>query len=1137
MQYITNGTRYIRYSPSDLINYLDSEFASWMDRRRLELAHQDDVCQPDERDEQLVLLGEMGLEHEAAFLDQLRQGEHSIVEFNRETADIDNTENAMREGNDFIFQAQLGQGQLAGIADFLARKPGQSEFGDYHYEAWDTKLSHSPKASFIIQLCAYTEMLEEIQHCRPNAFEVVLGTNEQVRFLTKNFIYYFQSLKRSFLEFHDRCDPTELPDPRLYASYGRWSEYANQILEASDHLSRVANITRSQIKKLEAAGIDTLSELAVSGAERVPNLPQPMLQRLQKQAELQLRSKEGSSPQFAVRPPGADNPRRGLALLPPPSDMDIYFDIEGYPLCDGGLEYLWGAAHLDAGEPTFVDWWAHDAAQEKVAFERFVDWAHSRWIADPSMHIYHYAAYEVSAIKNLMGKHATREREVDSLLRKHVFIDLYTIVRQGLVVGTTGYSLKDIEQLYLPERAGEVTTAGGSVVAYHRWMLSGEGQAWEESPILGQIRDYNKDDCVSTLKLTLWLRDVQSTEGIGYVGPDDEHEADEEPANIHPATILADQLTERVNSENCDDDEDRRITELLARLLEFHWREAKPVFWRMFNRHEKTEPELIDDFDCLGGLERTATPPEPIARSLLYEYQYDPDQDTKLHEGSKCFFANDLSVRTTVVQLDTQQGLVQIKLGPRVPEGPAQVSLIPDEYVRANVIADAVLRYVDAWSNGNVISRAIDDLVHRRSPRIDGHQAGPIIPPGANQLEELIDVVRRMDDTVLCIQGPPGTGKTYTAARAICALLQDGKKVAVTANSHKVILNLLRAVHNAAIEDGLQVSIVKVGGDSDDPLIESGDIQHLPKSNQTAGTLSGGAVVVGGTAWVFSRPELQGTFDYLIVDEAGQFSIANVIATGLSANNVVLVGDQMQLAQPLQGHHPGESGMSALEYLLEGRATIPPELGVFLEKTWRMHPAICGFISEAVYEGRLQSHANTASQRVHIPDDHDGLITRDVGIVYIPVPHEGNTQASEEEAEAIKTMVDQLIGTPVSRSAGEQDAILTMADILVVAPFNMQVRLLQERLGSQARVGSVDKFQGQEADVVIISMCSSTLEESPRGADFLLDPNRINVAVSRARALTVVVASPSLLRARCQTIKEMELVNLFCWLVDYAERS
>jgi len=270
MQYITNGTRYIRYSPSDLINYLDSEFASWMDRRRLELAHQDDVCQPDERDEQLVLLGEMGLEHEAAFLDQLRQGEHSIVEFNRETADIDNTENAMREGKDIIFQAQLGQGQLAGIADFLARKPGQSEFGDYHYEAWDTKLSHSPKASFIIQLCAYTEMLEEIQHCRPNAFEVVLGTNEHVRFLTKNFIYYFQSLKRSFLEFHDRCDPTELPDPRLYASYGRWSEYANQILEASDHLSRVANITRSQIKKLEAAGIDTLSDLAVSEAEHVP---------------------------------------------------------------------------------------------------------------------------------------------------------------------------------------------------------------------------------------------------------------------------------------------------------------------------------------------------------------------------------------------------------------------------------------------------------------------------------------------------------------------------------------------------------------------------------------------------------------------------------------------------------------------------------------------------------------------------------------------------------------------------------------------------------------------------------------------------------------------------------------------------
>jgi uncharacterized protein len=337
-------------------------------------------------------------------------------------------------------------------------------------------------------------------------------------------------------------------------------------------------------------------------------------------------------------------------------------------------------------------------------------------------------------------------------------------------------------------------------------------------------------------------------------------------------------------------------------------------------------------------------------------------------------------------------------------------------------------------------------------------------------------------------------------------------------------------------ESGLAFPLLKVGGKDDDPLIESGDIQHIPASNQAVDALDCGPVVMGGTAWVFSRPELQGAFDYLFVDEAGQFSLANVVATGQSANNVVLVGDQMQLAQPILGAHPGESGKSALEYLLAGHATIPPDFGIFLNQTWRMHPDICGFISEAVYEDRLHAHPGTSKQCVVLPKDSSGLVSKDAGIIFIPVEHEGNTQGSEEEADVIEKIIAELMEQPVSHFGGEKTTSLTLDDILVVAPFNMQVRLLQHRLGNRARVGSVDKFQGQEAHVVIISMCSSTLEDSPRGADFLLEPNRINVAVSRARSLAIVVGSPAILRARCQTIKEMELLNLYCWLVDHAER-
>ena len=348
---------------------------------------------------------------------------------------------------------------------------------------------------------------------------------------------------------------------------------------------------------------------------------------------------------------------------------------------------------------------------------------------------------------------------------------------------------------------------------------------------------------------------------------------------------------------------------------------------------------------------------------------------------------------------------------------------------------------------------------------------------------------------------------------------------------------MLRAVHEASERAGRFFDIYKVGGDADDPLIENGDINHLRKSADAVDALSGTSCVVGGTAWVFSREELESKFDYLFIDEAGQFSLANVVGTGLSANNIVLVGDQMQLSQPSQGTHPGESGQSALDYLLDGKATIPPEFGIFLEQTWRMHPKICGFISKAIYEDRLISHPGTKKQRIHLSDSDSVIVSRDAGIVFVPVEHEGNSQRSEEEADVIERIVSELVGKTVSTFDGEEQKSLTLEDILLVAPFNMQVRLLQDRLGEQARVGSVDKFQGQEAHAVIISMCSSTLEDSPRGAEFLLDPNRINVAVSRARSLAIVVGSPEIMRARCKTIKEMKLLNLYCWLVDYAGRE
>lgn len=1137
------------FSPSDLVTFLHGDFASWMDRWHAERSNGNDAvanefglpiaitlpgvkCSPDEKDDELKLIAEEGMEHEKAFLKTLQDAGHDVeIIEGPDSERAHRTSQAMRSGVAFVYQGHLQHEDFGGLADFLAREPGESLLGDFHYEVWDTKLARSFKPYFVIQLCSYSDMIVAVQGRLPVNFLAVLGNGKKETKRVRSFLYYFRSLRRRFLDFHQTFSASAFPNPGLSPSHGRWSTFAGEYLRATDHLSQVANITGTQIKKLEAAGITTLTDLATTSKTYVPHLLQPVLQRLKSQAELQRNSKGREKPLYQVRRPHPDDPRRGLALLPPSSPNDVYFDIEGYPLAKDGLEYLLGAVCLENGDSLFFDWWSHDQMQEKESFQAFVDWLHARWKADPSMHVYHYASYETTAMRRLMGKHATREREVDDLLRNQVFVDLLTVVRQGVIIGTSGYSLKDIESLYMEPRKGEVKTAGGSVVAYHAWMESHESPDWRKSPILKEIRDYNQIDCESTLSLANWLRKEQVKNPIKYIPAQGKKNEEKDEKEDHPSTLLAEKLLQEWDATGDKKSARARTLELLAALLGYHWREAKPVFWRMFDRHEMTEQELTDDFDCLAGLQRTGEAARQVKRSRAYRYSFDPNQDTKLHDGSNCFFAHDLSVRVTIEFFDGERGIIEIKLGPKSGEPPKQLSLIPDEHVSAKPIGEAVFRYVEAWSRGTILSSAVDDLLQRRPPRLREHHGGPVIPENADLIPATVQAVRRMDRTVLCIQGPPGTGKTFTAARAILGLLKDGRKVGVTANSHKAILNVLRAVHEALEAEGVHARIIKVGSSEDDPLIENGMIQHVESNGDGFAALCSGPVVIGGSAWLFCRPDFQDELDCLFIDEAGQFSLANTVAVGLATKNLVLVGDQMQLAQPVQGTHPGESGSSCLNYLLAGHATIPPEIGIFLDQTWRLHPSICEFISEAVYEGRLRNHPRTARQRI---ETNGGLVSKEAGILFLPVEHEGNSQGAEEEANAVGELVQELVGCRVWDADASTPRKLTMDDILLVAPYNMQVRLLKKRLGPGAKVGSVDKFQGQEAQVVIVSMCSSSLDDSPRGAEFLFEPNRLNVAISRAKTLAIVVGSPNLVAARCKTIREMELANLFCWLVDYS---
>ena len=1138
-----------RYSPRDLVAYLEGDFAAWCERMLAERGRAGGAgtaelewATPDE-DEDSALAARMGDEHEHRYLVRLREREPGLVEIARfDPAGHELTLAAMEAGAPVIYQAHLAVDGWQGYPDFLFRCAGAPcRCGAHHYTPWDTKLARSAKPHFLIQLCAYAEMLERIRGFLPGELVFVLGQGEERTFATRDFFHYYRQLKRSFVAFQAGWRAAAVPDPGLERSWGRWETAAERLLEEHDHLSRVAGISRGQVRRLAECGIASLSALAACEPERrVPRVSPPVLERLRVQAELQRRSRGHRQPLWQLRPRVPEEPRCGLAMLAPPSDADVFFDMEGFPYAERGLEYLFGAVTVDEITPRFHGWWGHDEAEERAAFEEFIDWVVARWRRDPSLHVYHYAPYETSAVKRLMGKYATREVEVDDLLRHGVFVDLYAVVRQGFVVGTPSYSLKEIERLYFPRREGEVKSGGGSVVEYQRWLDSGEPKGWERSEILRAIRDYNEKDCESLWGLRSWLLDRQRESGIGYAPNPLSQGKRGNGRGSAPAVAalpqddggeIARRLLKRAAS--ADDPEQARLDELVGWLVEFHRREEKPMWWRMFDRHDMSVEQRYDDFDCLAGLVRTSTPPRTIKRSSALEYGFDPDQETKVRAGDRCYVAGSIESSYEVVSLDQDAGLVEIKVGPGKTLSD-RICLIPDEHVSAKPIKAAIARYAEAWGRGEVASQAVDDLLRRRLPRIVGHEGGALVRDGDDLVPRVRDLASRLDGSTLCIQGPPGTGKTYTAAAMIADLLCRGVRIGVTANSHKVILNLMGAVVKAMGPAGASVPLCKVGDDEADPLVERGVVREL-ESDDVAGVLDGGAVLVGGTAWVFSREDVEGRFDYLFVDEAGQVSLANAVAVGLAARNLILIGDQMQLAQPVKGTHPGETGLSCLEYLLHGHATVPPELGVFLGQSRRMHPDVCRFVSEAVYESRLGSIPETERHRV-IRGSDTVLVTAETGIVWVPVEHDGCAQSSEEECAAIAAIVQELLRRQVIRGDGGERA-MTLDDILIVAPFNLQVRCLREKLGAGVRVGSVDKFQGQEAPVVIVSLCASTIEEAPRGARFLLSPNRLNVALSRAEALAIVVGSPELLEVRCRTVEEMKLVNLLCHLVHYAEET
>lgn len=1123
------------YSPTDLVRYLSSPFASWMDRYHIENPK---AVTPDEDREDERLIAQTGQEHERQVLKELRASQPGLVEIPAadNAAASAQTRAALLAKSPVIYQATLYAGQFAGVADFLIL----DEQG--RYQVWDTKLARSPKPYYAIQLCCYADLLANVFHGPvSDRFGVILGTKERVEYRLEDFLHYYCRIKQSFLTMQDAFTSqlADRPEPLPRAEHRQWTSYAEKVFEETDHLVRVAGITVGQIKKLKKGGIATMTQLATVGGRTVPRLNHETFATLVAQANLQCRTKEDRLKNLDAPPRyellshvGPNGEPVGLAALPPEDPADVFFDMEGYPLAPGGLEYLFGACVWNKETWEFKDWWAHNRNQEKHTLESFVDWVYARWKNHPALHIYHYANYEVNAVRRLSTRHDTRQDEVDDLLRNNVFVDLYQIIRQSIRIGEDSYSIKVVERLYRPKRDTDVTTAADSIVQYNRWIETKEPEDWNKSSILRAIRQYNEDDCQSTAQLCRWLRQIARENRIDSMrmgSPSRSEEQRELPPEVIARQNTATQLRAKGDA----------ISQVLGDLVDFHRREQKPVWWRMFERAAATPEERRDDPGCIEGIAAVGAA-VPEKRSLLQTYQYEPAQECKLTEGDAVRFAHNLNATFTILGIDASGGRLQLKISKKSLDDkceglfPQRGALLADEFVNPVPIPDA-LAAVAARCLSESLHPPVSALLAYRPP------ATPMQMEEESTIDAAIRVSTSMSGGCLVIQGPPGTGKTFVAARVITTLLTAGKTVGITSNSHKAVINLMQECGKAAQRSGVRLLGIKVGGDRSEQLLqENPDLRYIANSSDARGAYQEG--VVGGTAWLFSRPEWEGVLDYLFIDEAGQVSLANAVAMARSARNLILLGDQMQLEQPIQGSHPGDAGLSVLQYALKDRtaslpdlpvfhAIVPSDYGLFLGESRRMHPSVCHFISESMYEGRLHSHPDCTNQRIELASSKNRLITREHGIVFSPVEHDGNIQQSDEEVERVKAIFTELLERPYTAKDGSIRQ-LALQDFLLIAPYNAQVRALQAALPQRARVGSVDKFQGQEAPVCILSLCSSYGEYGSRGLAFILDRNRINVAISRAQCLAVVVADPRIGQAIPGTIEEMKLLNLFCKAVQ-----
>ena len=1135
-----------------------------------------------------AFLFKSGHRHEELLIERLEEEGHCVARLDGGVRDEDytRTQEAMRLGNAYIHQASLCNDELRGTADLLERIEIPSLLGSWSYIPIECKLSSHSKPIYLVQACAYCELLEPLLGHRPDRFRLYLGGRRFEAapdgYRTDDFWAWYQQLRHRHRAFIASFD-SEVPPLDAPGDHGGWQPLIEERLEQQRDLTLVAGMRQSQRRKLRSASITTIDELAAATPERTISGLDPAIRvRLQEQARIQTAPPQADGrPAVVIRP--LQQQAKGLALLPRPDAGDIWFDMEGYPdpLSGSKLEYLFGACYRDPnGDRQFMPWWAHDEEEERDAFDGFMQWVQQRRELHPDLHVYHYASYEKTALGNLASRHQLHQPLWDQWLREELFVDLYPIVRNGLLLGAPSYSIKKVEGLYLRgARQEEVTTAADSVVQYAEWIKSSEprqpGRDKGQSARLQDLEDYNRKDCESTEELHAYLLQLPIWQELTHrrnrwdgcsAFPEDNKAAVFERDLELAARCLREEIPEKLDDPLAIGPRGLSWADqkLLAQLVDFQEREGKVEWWEFFNRiNGMSAEERDDDTEVIAAAVRDGAPEQLTSQSRGYRFRFSAQQPLKLaaKPGQQLRFAmapllmqasGALSGQDIVRRVDGKAFdvdgvldaddpcVVTLKLSGRKLQElqslghadlPNTCDLIPlPKQIYKRMLPDLV-RQAQAWVNGRQpLPAAMQHLLERRAiPALRDLNASIRLQPQTTATQ-LAAFLGSADGLALSLQGPPGTGKTTVTGELIGRLVQQGQRVAVSSQGHEAINNLLKRTQSQIEQLGGQGLVVKLSSStsemSDQRSLHGSAVQALRES-----AINQEPDVLGATVFSLVKESYADAhFDLLVIDEAGQVSLSNLLYMSQCARNILLVGDQQQLSQPNRAKHPGDSGLSCLDYGMDGQPVVPPERGVFLATSWRMPPVLTDLVSQLFYQGELQGSAENAANRVL----WDGL---EQGLLFQPVEHEGNGSASDEEVEAIAALVERLLERPYARMRFRdgvfvcEERTLTPNDILITAPYNLQVNRLQRRLGDLARVGTVDRFQGQEAPVAIHSLTASDGDSAPRGLSFVLDPNRLNVAISRAQCLCIVVGSPRLATDISSSVDGVRQLNRLCRLM------